>query len=68
MNTFTSTSRSHLCSSGHTRAVIDASIHGYKLISRGFIFDVWVVQGSVEHDDGECENITRVHLGSDQSG
>lgn len=43
--------------------VVDASVHGDELLNGGLVFDWRIVQGSVQHDDGEAQHVTSVGVG-----
>ncbi|KOX78309.1 hypothetical protein WN51_07715 [Melipona quadrifasciata] len=44
-------------------AIVDATVHDYELIHSGLILDARIVQGRVQHDDGEAEHVTGVRVG-----
>jgi len=41
-------------------AFINATIHRNEPIDCRFVFDRWIVQARVEHDDGKRQHITRI--------
>ena len=40
-------------------------VHGDELVHAGLVLDTGVVEASVEHDDGEAEDVAGVRVGED---
>ncbi len=43
-------------------SAVDAPVLRHKLLEGDLLSDVWVVEGSVQHDDGEGEDVAGVSL------